>query len=282
VSAPLVVNTVDGTVWTRREAVRDGQPLYALADCQRCPELVMATYSELAEHGIVGTADALPVKAGDRVEIVAVQPYEITWDDDGDWCVGESGVLVVVNGAAVAENAATGTYEMAPYRVRLDGGEIVSAADVRPVPQAEEPQTDPIPLRWGLNDVEWVDDDNVFVLLSGPNGEPYTLELEPSQAAVLRDDLAGPDGPAVWRAAWNTEQCGPLYGNEEAARAHCEHDARLDYPDGTQLAWRAYEETVAELVTVADGQEQPTGYTVTRLPLTAEYVADEPELGGAS
>lgn len=281
-SDPLVVNTRDGACWERRAVTSDGHGLYAAAGSCRCPEFLLVPLSELTEHGIVSLADALPVKAGDRVEIVAVQPYAITWDDDGDWCVGESGVLVAVNGAAVAENAATGTYEMAPYRVRLHSGEIVSAADVRPVPQAEEPQTDPIPLRWGLNDVEWVDDDNTIVLLSGPDGEPYTLELEPSQAAVLRDDLAGPDGPAVWQAAWDTEQCGPPYGREEAARAHCEHDARLDYPDGTQLAWRAYEETVAELVTVADGQEQPTGYTVTRLPLASEHVADDAEAGEAS
>lgn len=63
-SAPLVVNTVDGAVWTRREAVRDGLPLYALAGCERCPELVMATYAELVEHGIAGAADVLPVPVG--------------------------------------------------------------------------------------------------------------------------------------------------------------------------------------------------------------------------
>lgn len=63
-SAPLVVNTVDGTCWTRREAVRDGQPLYAMADCRRCPELVMATYAELEDRGIAGSADVLPVPAG--------------------------------------------------------------------------------------------------------------------------------------------------------------------------------------------------------------------------
>ena len=63
-SAPLVVNTTDGTCWTRREAMRDGEPLYAMADCARCPELVMATYAELAEHGIAGSADALPMPVG--------------------------------------------------------------------------------------------------------------------------------------------------------------------------------------------------------------------------
>jgi len=53
----------------------------------------------------------------------------------------------------------------------------------------------PTQLRWGLNDVQWGDDDTVTVLLSGPDREPYWLELDPERAAVLREDLAGP--PAV-------------------------------------------------------------------------------------
>jgi hypothetical protein len=62
--------------------------------------------------------------------------------------------------------------------------------------------SDPTPLRWGLNDVLWGDDDTVTVLLSGPAGEPYWLELDPERAGVLREDLAGPDGAvAVDRAA---------------------------------------------------------------------------------
>ena len=52
--------------------------------------------------------------------------------------------------------------------------------------------TNPTPLRWGFNDVLWGDDDTVTVLLSGPEGEPYWLELDPERATVLRQDLAGP------------------------------------------------------------------------------------------
>lgn len=141
-------------------------------------------------------------------------------------------------------------------------------------------ERDRVPLRWGLNDVEWGDDDTTRVLLSGPDGEPYYLELEPEKAAVLREDLAGPEGPRVFRAAWDAEQVGPLYAGEAGARAHCEHDARLDYPDGTRLVWRVFEESVAELFVVADGVELPTGYTVTSLPMATEYVADA-ETGGA-
>ncbi|MEV8623381.1 hypothetical protein [Streptomyces sp. NPDC051079] len=65
--------------------------------------------------------------------------------------------------------------------------------------QPADPTTadDPVALRWGLNDVLWGDDDTITVCLSGPDREPYWLELTPDQAAVLRDDLAGPDVPAV-------------------------------------------------------------------------------------
>jgi hypothetical protein len=36
----------------------------------------------------------------------------------------------------------------------------------------------------------------VIVLLSGPDREPYWLELDPERAAVLRQNLAGPEGEA--------------------------------------------------------------------------------------
>jgi len=52
----------------------------------------------------------------------------------------------------------------------------------------------PVQLRWGLDDVQWGDDDSATVMLSGPDGEPYWLELDQERAAVLRQNLAGPDG----------------------------------------------------------------------------------------
>ncbi|MEX3101186.1 MULTISPECIES: hypothetical protein [unclassified Streptomyces] len=60
-SAPLAVNTADGTVWTHRGSLRDGRALYAPADVCACPQYVMATEAELAEHGIAGVAYALPM-----------------------------------------------------------------------------------------------------------------------------------------------------------------------------------------------------------------------------
>ncbi|MFD9248472.1 hypothetical protein [Streptomyces bottropensis] len=69
-----------------------------------------------------------------------------------------------------------------------------AATTEAPLPAVEDlaAADDPTQLRWGLNDVMWGDDDTVTVLLSGPEREPYWLELDPERAAVLREDLAGP------------------------------------------------------------------------------------------
>lgn len=59
-SAPLVVSTRDGAVWTRRTVTSSGIALYAPETVRTCPEFVMATLPELAEHGIKATAEVLP------------------------------------------------------------------------------------------------------------------------------------------------------------------------------------------------------------------------------
>lgn len=61
---PLVVNTQDGVVWQRRAVTSDGRGLYAVTGSCSCPEYLMATLAELAEHGICGSADVLPVPVG--------------------------------------------------------------------------------------------------------------------------------------------------------------------------------------------------------------------------
>jgi hypothetical protein len=90
----------------------------------------------------------------------------------------------------------------------------------------------PTHLRWGLNDVLWGDDDTVTVLLSGPDLEPYWLELEPDRAAVLRRDLAGPDGeqpgPDTLAAWLHRRFAGGVPAWEfldDGDRAHWEHHA---------------------------------------------------------
>ena len=76
-SAPVAVNTADGTCWTRRGEKRDGEALYAPEGVCNCPPFVMATLAELAEHGIVGSADALPMPVreepqGERLSIARI------------------------------------------------------------------------------------------------------------------------------------------------------------------------------------------------------------------
>jgi hypothetical protein len=81
---PLVVNTQDGTCWMRRAVTREGRGLYAVADAPACcPEFVMATLAELAEHGLASMVDALPMPVGSgrqvpelerlRVEVAALR-----------------------------------------------------------------------------------------------------------------------------------------------------------------------------------------------------------------
>lgn len=77
-SAPVTVNTADGTCWTRRHVTRAGLALYAPADVCKCPEFVMVTEAELAELGIVGSADALPVPVGPEPRTLDVIEDELT------------------------------------------------------------------------------------------------------------------------------------------------------------------------------------------------------------
>jgi len=115
-----------------------------------------------------------------------------------------------------------------------DGSTIDITAEVRRLRTEEEQRTealastdDPTRLRWGLDDVMWGDDDSVIVMLSGPDGEPYWLELDAGRAAVLRQDLAGPDG----------EQLAADGGEDqpETGTPPCGHD---DYHDSHEWADR--------------------------------------------
>jgi hypothetical protein len=69
VSAPRVVNLTDGSVWERRAETRAGLALYAIEGAPKCcPPCVMATYAELEEHGIAGSADVLPMPVGSKLQ----------------------------------------------------------------------------------------------------------------------------------------------------------------------------------------------------------------------
>jgi hypothetical protein len=85
--APRVVNTKDGVCWTRRTVTESGLALYAPEGACSCPEFVMATLAELAEHGIAGVADVLPVPAGPEPQAPAegyppALPWAALMDDE--------------------------------------------------------------------------------------------------------------------------------------------------------------------------------------------------------
>ncbi|MGW0034702.1 hypothetical protein ACWDXD_33415 [Streptomyces sp. NPDC003314] len=86
---------------------------------------------------------------------------------------------------------------------------------------------DPVQLRWGLGDVLHGDDDSVIVCLSGPDREPYWLELDPERAAALRDDLGVhtcPDGE-------------PCPGHDEPAPAAGPDDTQTTDAHPARAVW---------------------------------------------
>ncbi|MFE7076803.1 hypothetical protein ACFU96_42595 [Streptomyces sp. NPDC057620] len=73
---PLVVNTKDGVVWQRRAVTAEGRGLYAVTGSCNCPEFLMATLAELAEHGIAGSAFALPMPVAPKPVSLSEQQIE--------------------------------------------------------------------------------------------------------------------------------------------------------------------------------------------------------------
>lgn len=62
---PLTVTTLDGTVWQRSGVTRTGRGLYVIEGVIICPDHVMATLEELAEHGIKPLSQPLAPSAED-------------------------------------------------------------------------------------------------------------------------------------------------------------------------------------------------------------------------
>ncbi|GGY29908.1 hypothetical protein GCM10010363_08000 [Streptomyces omiyaensis] len=62
---PLTVTTLDGTVWQRSGVTHTGRGLYVLDGVTVCPDHIMATLDELAEHGIKALSQPLAPSAED-------------------------------------------------------------------------------------------------------------------------------------------------------------------------------------------------------------------------
>ena len=112
-SAPLVVNTTDGMVWLRRASTRGGLALYAPASVCSCPEFVMATEAELAEHGIAGSADVLPMPVGPE-PLVDADRAKAPWGRD------EEGRPLLGPGAHWSDVPELVDQELARIRGRVD------------------------------------------------------------------------------------------------------------------------------------------------------------------
>ena len=90
-SAPESVRTRDGITWTLRTVTSSGIALYAPKGVCECPDFVMATLAELAEHGIqsaelaevVACEGALPMPVG-PVPPVDADHIKAPWGRDED------------------------------------------------------------------------------------------------------------------------------------------------------------------------------------------------------
>lgn len=253
---PLVINTRDGSVWMRRAVTRDGHGLYAVADSVNCPEYVMATLAELAEHGIVGQAHALPMPVGPAptdlprdggqlrkalqdtlAALLAGQVEREALQRENEQLRGMAG-RQYERRIATARTAARyrAAWHSARRRARARGSEV--AQKRRQITELVQ-QRDRI-----VNDV----------------------------AAALATEAPGVATLTIYRAE-HPDSGITLghYATAAAARAHCEALMRRDFP-GASLDWIEDEEDgVAELVAAVGEDEQPTGYAVVALELDSEY-----------
>ncbi|MFI9824464.1 hypothetical protein ACIHFC_29030 [Streptomyces sp. NPDC052013] len=116
-------------------------------------------------------------------------------------------------------------------------------------------------------------DDAVAALTEAAELTPEHAEALLERARVIAQ---APTWPALqptikaYRAGWDSMPLG-LYATPRAARAHCEAHARRDLPTATFDWIEDEEDGVAELVATVDGEEGPTGYTVTALEIASEY-----------
>ena len=266
-----MVNTTDGVVWKLRPVTRDGQPLYALADAPvSCPEFVMATYAELVEHGVSGSADVLPMPVGPEglspereaeirewVEAMGKQKdirYYGSWQQHGE-LLGEIDRLraraaeLEAQREVLAERLLAGQQWERGRSPELVSENFVSQSELRSI--------------FGIP-------------LVAPWADGLTRLLAPTQA--LREDEAAEAALIVYRAGFRGHDI-PLgfYDNQAAARAHCEAFMRRETP-AALLDWIEDEEDgVAELVATVGGEETETGYVVAALEIASAFdeTADE-------
>ena len=78
---PRFVNTRDGVCWERRAVTDSGLGLYAVEGSCKCPPFKMATFVELAAHGIVEWADVLPMPVGPVPQLSELERLRLRVDE---------------------------------------------------------------------------------------------------------------------------------------------------------------------------------------------------------
>ncbi|MFH9823073.1 hypothetical protein [Streptomyces bobili] len=278
---PLVVNTQDGTVWCRRAVTREGRGLYVLADApQCCPEFVMATLADLAEHGLALVAFALPVPVGPvppqprteverlAAEVVRLQETVAQREFDAKRaCHEQDEMRERVSepygcqhcGIAKRSHGRRWTTGVGVHAwTAPDQGQIAERMRARRTVRLAARAQELARLRTRVEEL--------LVERHSTNDAlgDVTVALREREAAPL----------TVFRAAHDSIVMGH-YTTREAAKHHCEASAwQADYRCAV-FAWREDEEEGSSelLATLAPSSmpETPTGYAVTELEIASEY-----------
>ncbi|MFE0819115.1 hypothetical protein [Streptomyces sp. NPDC058847] len=303
-SAPLVVNTRDGACWTRRTVTEGGVALYALADVCSCPEFVMATLPELAERGIVGSADALPMPAGTaprtEVERLAKQVLELQHElrearfdaacarrerdvirerVSEPYGCAHCGVVQRVHGRRYMTGAGMHGWERPSEEQVKDRMLARRAARVPVGPEPETFREEGVYRNGTAARVQlarYAERTKTWSTATYDSGTERALHgmavALAAEADALRVRVAELEAAprTVYRASYDSIPMG-LYTTAAEARRHCETELRREWPNSL-LDWVEDEEDdVAELVAEnADGQTE-TGYVVTALEVAAAY-----------
>ena len=160
--------------------------------------------------------------------------------------------------ASINDHLPADTDEMAAS-LRRDGFGDDEIADMLGPDVTDGEAPEPTLLRWGLDDVMYGDDDTTTVMLSGPAGEPYWLELDQERAAALRENLAGPDAESTQDTlpAWLCQRFDPRGPNWDQLsgddRAYWEHQACAVRRAVARNGFKPAEETHV----VADDSDDP-------------------------
>ncbi len=257
-SAPLVVNTKDGTCWTRREATRGGESLYAPEKCGQCPEFVMATLTELAEHGIVGSADALPMPTGPEPLALSEQQIE---------ALAAAGDRVV-NDAVHQDLCACDAW---PERCLSTGNYFMGAWDVSGLETA-------LPAVLGLwEQMRGGELKSLRARVAELEVERHSTNeaLDDAVQALREGETAEVPALTVFRASHESIVMG-LYTTAAEARKHCETFVRREEAGGDRLSfdWIPDDEddpAIWELVVQRGEDETTTGYCVAVVDVASAF-----------